>query len=105
MNLSFIKKEKNEIKDTKYFIPCYDIINNEIYFSEFFTDEIISSADDIFDKDTFLSKQKEENVNRRRKEIGTIKLNEDEKKVLIQKKLDNLFLYEYSLRFKKMQII
>ena len=40
--LEMFKKRKKEIKYTKYFIPCYDVLINEIYFTEFFTDEIIT---------------------------------------------------------------
>ena len=74
MQFSLFKNEKNMQNNSKYFIPCYDIINNEIYFSEFFTEEIISNNEDIFDDKDFLIKQKEENISRRRKEVGTIKL-------------------------------
>jgi hypothetical protein len=105
MQLSLFKKEKNVQNNSKYFIPCYDIINNEIYFSEFFTEEIISNDEDMLDDKDFLLKQKEENISRRRKEVGTIKLSYEEKKILIQKKQEKLFLNELSLRFKKMQII
>ena len=105
MQFSLFKNEKNMQNNSKYFIPCYDIINNEIYFSEFFTEEIISNNEDIFDDKDFLIKQKEENISRRRKEVGTIKLSYEEKKILIQKKQEKLFLNELSLRFKKMQII
>ena len=36
-------KKKNIIKDKYlYYIPCYDIINNEIFFSEYFTEKIIT---------------------------------------------------------------
>ena len=105
MQLSLFKKEKNVQNNSKYFIPCYDIINNEIYFSEFFTEEIISNDEDMLDDKDFLLKQKEENISRRRKEVGTIKLSDEEKKILVQKKQEKLFLNEFSLRFKKMQII
>ena len=105
MQLSLFKNEKYASKNSKYFIPCYDIINNEIYFSEFFTEEIISNTEEIIEDKDFLIKQKEENISRRRKEVGTIKLSEAEKKVLVQKKQEKLFLNEFSLRFKKMQII
>ena len=105
MQLSFFENEINVSKNTKYFIPCYDIINNEIYFSEFFTEEIITNTENFLDDKNLLLKQKEENINRRRKEVGTIKLTEEEKKILFQKNQEKLFLYEFSLRFKKMQII
>ena len=102
MQLSLFKNEKNALKDTKYFIPCYDIIKNEIYFSEFFTEEIISKTEKELDDENLLIKPKEEKRNRKK---GSIKLTEQEKKNLIMKKLDALNLNEFSLRFKKMQII
>ena len=43
-----IEKENNN--NYHYFIPCYDIINNEIYFSEFFTEEIISKPNNLKQK-------------------------------------------------------
>ena len=41
---SEIKLKKNNLSEDKflYFIPCYDIISNEIFFSEFNTEKIIS---------------------------------------------------------------
>ena len=43
---SFINNKQKNFKEDKflYFIPCYDIINNEIFFSEFFTEKIISKT-------------------------------------------------------------
>ena len=105
MQLSLFKNEKNVSKEVNYFIPCYDIINNEIYFCDFFTEEIISNSDNNLDTKNILMKQRDENISKRRKEMGTIKLTEEEKKILLQKKQEKLFLYEFSLRFKKMQII
>ena len=103
--MKLFKNKKNAPKDSKFFIPCYDIINNEIYFSEFFTEEIVTNTEDSLDDNNFLVKQRDENISKKRKEVGTIKLTEEEKKTLIQKKQDKLFLNEFSLRFKKMQII
>ena len=105
MQLSLFKNGKNFSKDPKYFIPCYDIINNEIYFTEFFTEEIISNKEDTTEDSNFLAKQKDENINRKIKEVPTLKLSVEDKKILLQKKQDKLFLDEFSLRFKKMQII
>ena len=102
MQLSPFKNKKNALKDTKYFIPCYDIIKNEIYFSEFFTEEIISKTEKELDEEKILIKIKEENKSRKR---SSTKIMELEKKNLIQKKLDELNLNEFVLRFKKMQII
>ena len=102
MQLSSFKNKKNALKDTKYFIPCYDIIKNEIYFSEFFTEEIISKTEKELDEEKILIKIKEENKSRKR---SSTKIMELEKKNLIQKKLDELNLNEFVLRFKKMQII
>ena len=105
MQLSLFKDGKNLSNNSKYFIPCYDIINNEIYFTEFFTEEIISNIEETAEDNNFFAKQKDENINKRTKEISTIKLSEDDKKILLQKKQDKLFLNEFSLRYKKMQII
>ena len=105
MQLSLFKNAKNASKNPKYFIPCYDIINNEIYFSDFFTEEIISNDDSNPNNNNILIKQRYENICKRRKELGTIKLTEEEKKIVIQNDQEKIFLYELSLRFKKMQII
>ena len=105
MQLSLFKNGKNLSKEPKYFIPCYDIINNEIYFTEFFTEETISKKEDPTEDNNFLAKQKDENINRKIKEVPTLKLSVEDKKILLQKKQDKLFLDEFSLRFKKMQII
>ena len=43
------KQKKNYEDKYSYFIPCYDIINNEIFFSEFFTEKTIT-------KEKFLKK-------------------------------------------------
>ena len=41
-------KKKNIIKEKYlYYIPCYDIINNEIFFSEYFTEKIITKQKKI----------------------------------------------------------
>ena len=43
--MSEIFKNKDLISKYKkyfYFIPCYDIINNEIYFFEFYTEKIVT---------------------------------------------------------------
>ena len=111
--LEILKKQKKVIESTKYFIPCYDVINNEIYFTEFFTEEIISNTNK-----TIINKYenknlnyatpmnlKEENIIKRRKELGTVKLMDEEKKILLQKRQEKLLLNELSLRFKKMQLI
>ena len=49
---SFIKNKEFLSKDAKqfYFIPCYDVINNEIYFFEFFTEKIITTAKNNLNK-------------------------------------------------------
>ena len=40
--------KKNLIKEKYlYYIPCYDIINNEIFFSEYFTEKIITKQKKI----------------------------------------------------------
>ena len=111
--LEIFKKQKKEIETTKYFIPCYDVINNEIYFSEFFTEEIISKLNEIgnnkegrkYSKYIKSLHLKEENINKKRKEIGTVKLTDEEKKILLQKRQEKLLLKELSLRFKKMLLI
>ena len=77
MQLSSFKNKKNALKDTKYFIPCYDIIKNEIYFSEFFTEEIISKTEKELDEEKILIKIKEENKSRKR---SSTKIMELEKK-------------------------
>jgi len=51
--MSSILKNKDILyRDNKYFyfIPCYDIINNEIYFSEYFTEKIIRKKKIIIKK-------------------------------------------------------
>ena len=57
---SIIKNKDKDIlpKDNKYyyFIPCYDIINNEIYFFEFYTEKIIRK------KKKVIKKKKEEEI-------------------------------------------
>ena len=91
MQLSLFKDGKNLSNNSKYFIPCYDIINNEIYFTEFFTEEIISNIEETAEDNNFFAKQKDENINKRTKEISTIKLSEDDKKILLQKNKINYF--------------
>ena len=46
---SFIKNKEILSKDQKYFyfIPCYDVINNEIYFFEFLTERIVTKPKQI----------------------------------------------------------
>ena len=117
MHSSFIgiyKKQKKKIESVKYYIPCYDVINNEIYFTEFFTEEIITkSTENLKDKDGrkksyYLQPpliSKDEKLFKRRNKMGTSKLTNEEKKKLIQIKQENLIKCELSLRFKKMQII
>ena len=43
MSIIIKNKEKipKEIKNYYYFIPCYNVIKNEIYFFDFFTEKII----------------------------------------------------------------
>ena len=111
--LEIFKNKEKEIEHTKYFIPCYDVINNEIYFSEFFTEEIISKTTENSDnkrrKKTLRSSRslnfKIENINKKKKEIGSTKLTEEEKKLLLQKRTENLLLNELALSFKKMLLI
>ena len=111
--LEIFKKKEKEVEYTKYFIPCYDVINNEIYFSEFFTEEIISKDTKIPDirereksiKNNISMKIKIENINKKKKEIGVLKLTEEEKKILLQKRKENLLLSELALSFKKMLLI
>ena len=58
---SNIKNKQKKISQEKdlYYIPCYDIINNEIFFSEFFTEKIITKPKKKNkDKDIFSSKIK-----------------------------------------------
>ena len=111
--LEIFKKQTKDIENKKYFIPCYDVINNEIYFSEFFTEEIISKSKEIINNKEGRKNSnymramhlKEENINKKRKEIGTVKLTDEEKKILIQKRQEKILLSQLSLRFKKMLII
>ena len=52
------KNKQKKISQEKYlyYIPCYDIIDNEIFFSEFFTEKIITKPKNINqDKDIFSS--------------------------------------------------
>ena len=55
------KNKQKKISQEKYlyYIPCYDIINNEIFFSEFFTEKIITKPKNINqDKNIFSSQFK-----------------------------------------------
>ena len=100
-----LKNEKNALNSSKYFIPCYDIIKNEIYFTEFFTEKIISKPKKESDDENLSIKQIEENTSRK-KVIISSKLTEQEEKISEQKKRqEELYFMEFTLRFKKMQII
>ena len=110
--LEIFKKKKKEIKNTKFFIPCFDVINKEIYFTEFFTEEIINKPKEPIKNEEkrkitnyFGSIHYKEALNKHKKEQGPAKLTDEEKKILIQKRLEKLLINEFSLRFKKMQII
>lgn len=54
---SINKKSKEKVpKEVKYyyFIPCYDVINNEIYFFDFYTEKIVSKLKKERDKEDTL---------------------------------------------------
>ena len=116
--LEIFKNKKKEDDYIKYYIPCYDVINNEIYFTEFFTEEIISNAVEITidnEIDNLRERRKtnyfnslyfkEGNIAKKTKEIGTEKLTDEDRKLLILKRQEKILLNELSLRFKKMLII
>ena len=92
---SNIKNKQKKISREKdsYFIPCYDIINNEIFFSEFFTEKIITKPKKKNkDKDIFSSQvkipllfaekliKKRKLKNQKSKNIMSIKDNKSESK-------------------------
>ena len=110
--LENFKKKKKEELFTKYFIPYFDVINKEIYFGEFFTEEIIEKPKETYNKDFEKNnihyspiRSKEELISKKHKEFGTIKLTDEEKKILLEKRQEKLLIDELSLRFKKMLVI
>ena len=51
-------KQKKIIQEKYlYYIPCYDIVNNEIFFSEFFTEKIIKKPKNIDKNNNIISSQ------------------------------------------------
>ena len=131
---SEIKLKKNNLSEDKflYFIPCYDIISNEIFFSEFNTEKIISKPKNNYNK--YIDNKKYQiiqNIKRKNKlnqkdikgelkeknyqskiekvnskiEINHNNYNKKNKKRENEYKKEKLLLEEFALNWKKMKII
>ena len=100
------EKENNNNNNIHYFIPCYDIINNKIYFSDFFTEEIISKPPELKQKqkEYFISQlktkldQNKTNINKEKNEKKEIKLQN-----FIKNEKNCLDLFKFT--WKKIQIL
>ncbi len=99
-------EKENNNNNIHYFIPCYDIINNEIYFSDFFTEEIISKPPELKQKqkDYFIAQlktkldQNKTNINNNNKENKEKKLQN-----FIKNEKNCLDLFKFT--WKKIQIL
>ena len=123
--LEMFKKKKPEIKYTKYYIPCYDVIKKEIYFAEFFTEEIITKPiqektienpqfPDFYnysnnlekDQDKFdLNTTLKDSSNPSPKKQKSAKISNIDRKQIIKEKEEKLLLEELSIRWQKIKNI
>ena len=99
--IKFLKQELNEIH---YYIPCYNIGKNEIYFMDFFTEEIITKPKEIEKKIFQIINEKlnSSKLKEHKTEIDTStknnKLTDEEKKKFQREKIEKKCLLKFQLK-------
>ena len=112
--LEMFKKKKPKVKYTKYYIPCYDVVKNEINFTEFFTEEIITKptqekilenlqSPELLNFDFNPTLKDSSNPSPRR--LKPVKISEEDKHQIFKEKEEQLLLEELSLRWQKIKNI
>lgn len=85
-----------------YFIPCYDVRQNEIYFTNFFTEEMIIKPEETVEEPKPLSPQ----ITMKKEDSPKPKeLTEEEKKIKLRKETEEKYLLKFSLNWNKMQVL
>ena len=85
-----------------YFIPCYDVRQKEIYFTNFFTEEMIIKPEETVEEPKPLSPQI---IMKKEDSPKPKELTEEEKKIKLRKETEEKYLLKFSLNWNKMQVL